>query len=168
MGLDFNLIAAKNHLEQLAVDFQFGGKRLGCGIFLLLQFVPKLGEVALDVVVEVFVKGEEARRAKGQSIANRLLHFVHARQRIVHHAVVEVAWPLERHPTREFRRVEHVPIVMGEWEVVGRGVRRLGRHNRHGHSPPSHKGKAECRKDPPRCVVFGRGGGHGRGQFNRQ
>ena len=60
LRLDLDLVAPKNHLEELAVDFELGGERAVRFVFLFLEFVPEFGEVAFDVVVQVFVQGEQA------------------------------------------------------------------------------------------------------------
>ena len=118
LRLDFDFVAAKNHLEQLAVDFELGGKSFVGRVLLFLELVPEFAQVALDVVVQIFVQREHARRPKQQRVANGLLHFVHPSSGVVHDAVVEVAGPLQRHPAWEFGRVVGVRVVVREWQVV--------------------------------------------------
>ena len=127
LRLDFNLVAAENHLEQLAVDLQLGGEGFVSGILLLLELVPKFAQVALDVVVQILVQREHAGRPKQERVADGLLHLVHPRDRVVHHAVVEVARPLQRHPARKFSGVVGVRVVVRERQVVGDRVRRGAR-----------------------------------------
>ena len=130
LRLDFNLVAAENHLEQLAVDLELGGEGLVGGVLFFLKFVPEFAQVALDVVVQILVQREHAGRPEQERVADGLLHFVHPRDRVVHHTVVEVARPLQRHPTWKFSGVVGVRVVMREWKVEGdrvrRGARRLG------------------------------------------
>ena len=130
LGFDFNLVAAENHLEQLAVDLQLGGEGFVGGILLLLELVPEFAQVALDVVVQIFVQRKHAGGAEQERVADGLLHLVHPGNGVVHHAVVEVAGPLQRHPAWKFGRVVRIRVVVGEWKVVGdrigRGARGLG------------------------------------------
>ena len=124
LRLDFNLVAAENHLKQLAVDFQLGGEGLVGGILFFLEFVPEFAQVALDVVVQILVQREHAGRTEQERVADGLLHLVHPRDGVVHHTVVEVARPLQRHPAWEFSGVVGVRVVVRERQVVRDRVRR--------------------------------------------
>ena len=147
LRLDFDFVAAENHLEQLAVDLQLRRKGTVSLIFFFLKLVPKFRQVALDVVVQVLVQGEQARRPELQGVADGLLDLVHPCEGVVHHTVIEVARPLQGHPSREFSRIEHVPIVVGERQIE-RGVGlRLGMQC--GHDGAGHPGQTKAPKSPP-------------------
>ena len=117
LWLDFNLIAAEDHLKELAVDLQLRGKSAVRFIFLFLQFVPELTEVTRDVVVQILVQGEHTRRSELEGVADGLLHLIQARDGVVNHAIIEIAGPLQRDAAGEFSRIEQVPIVVGKGKV---------------------------------------------------
>ena len=147
LGLDFDLVAAENHLEQLAVDLQLRRKGAVSLVLLFLELVPKLRQVAFDVVVQVLVQREQARRTKFQGVADGLLDLVHPCEGVVHNAVVEVARPLQGHPTRKFSRIEHVPVVVGEGQIErGVGLRLGVQRSDNG---AGHPGQAKAPNSPP-------------------
>ena len=121
LGLDFNLVGAKNGLEQLGVHRQFGRKSALLIVDFLLHLIPEFAEVFIDVVFEEFVQGQEGRIPEVEGVSQTLTYHILSGGLIVIHPVFDHIGKVQTHTARGLHGVG-VVLTMRQRQVQTVGL----------------------------------------------